>query len=190
MAFWYDTDNTGAVVEQNRVEENGRDGILYEISGRGVIRKNTVRRSAASGIFIATSKNVEVAENVLEDNFRGIQDLLNCGAVGRGGIGYDLADNDAQRNTVVVGSRRGAYANGFGYIRSCTSTQVAPYLNGSKQLVFRNTNYIVPSRDARYWFWGLSGMTSLKTWFGVQSRLKSWNEWQALGHDTAGSVTE
>ena len=82
--IWYDAENTGAVIEQNRVEDNGRDGISYEISGRGLIRKNTVRRSAASGIFIATSKNVEVAENVLEDNFRGIQYFLNCGAVGGG----------------------------------------------------------------------------------------------------------
>jgi parallel beta-helix repeat protein len=187
---WYDTDNTQAVVEENRVEDNGREGISYEISARGVIRRNTVRRSAASGIFIATSKNVEIAENSLEDNFRGIQYFLNCGAVGGGRIGFDLAENDAHGNIVVVGSRSGAYANGFGYIRSCTSTQVAPYLNGSKQFVFRDTNYIVPSREGRYWFWGLSGMTSLKSWFGVPGSLKSWNEWQALGHDTTGTVGE
>jgi parallel beta-helix repeat protein len=188
--IWYDTDNTGSLIEGNRVEDNGRDGISYEVSARGVIRRNTVRRSAGSGIFIATSKNVEIAENALADNFRGIQYFLNCDAVGKGQVGFDLAENDAHGNTVIVSGGRGAYANGFAYVRSCPSAQIAPYVNGSKRLLFRDTRYVVPTRGARYWFWGPGGLSSLQSWFGAGSGLKSWKEWQALGHDTTGSVAE
>ena len=44
--IWYDGDNTGTLVEGNRVEDNGRNGIFYEASNGGIIRNNTVRRNA------------------------------------------------------------------------------------------------------------------------------------------------
>jgi parallel beta-helix repeat protein len=187
--IWYDTDCTGALIEDNLVEDNGREGIFYEISARGVIRNNTIRRSPGSGIFISTSKDMEITNNTLEDNFRGIQYFLDCGTVGGGRIGFDLSNNRAHDNTVMVGTKHGAYANGLAYISSCTATQIAPYLNGSKNLAFRNTRYVVPDRSGRYWFWGLSGLSSWRSWAWGVSSLKSWSEWQAIGHDTTGVVT-
>ena len=74
--IWYDAENTGSLIEGNRVEDNGREGISYEISGQGVIRHNVVRRNATTGIFISTSKDVEISSNTIEDNLRGIQYLL------------------------------------------------------------------------------------------------------------------
>ena len=47
--IWYDSNNTGALIEGNRVEDNGRDGIFYEISSDAIIRNNTVRRNAGDG---------------------------------------------------------------------------------------------------------------------------------------------
>ena len=44
--IWYDSDNTGALIEGNRVEDNGWIGIFYEISSDGIIRNNTIRRNA------------------------------------------------------------------------------------------------------------------------------------------------
>ena len=84
----------------------------------------------------------------------------------------------------------GAYTNGLAYISSCTATQIAPYLSGSKNLAFRNTRYVVPDRSGRYWFWGLSGLSSWRSWAWGVSSLKSWSEWQAIGHDTTGVVTQ
>jgi parallel beta-helix repeat protein len=170
--IWYDADNTRALIEKNLVADNERDGISFEISADSVIRHNTVLRSGSSGILIATSKNVEIYANTLEDNFRGIQYFVNCGAVGRGGIGHDLANNTAYRNTIKLDERLlGALANVFMAVRSCTEAELAPYLNGSKKLSFRNNKYLVPSSSMKYWFWGPRGT-------------RSWSEWQALGQDT------
>ena len=82
--IWYDGDNTGALIEGNRVEDNGRNGIFYEVSSGGIIRNNTVRRSADTGVFISTSKNAEIYNNTLENNFRGITYFVNCGLAGGG----------------------------------------------------------------------------------------------------------
>ena len=175
--IWYDADNTGALIEGNTVEDNARVGIFYEISGQAVIRHNVVRRSGDNGIFISTSKHVEIHNNTLEDNFRGIQYFVNCDAVGGGIIGWDLANNSAHNNIVVVGTRSGSLGNILSHLGSCTSTQVQPYVNGSKNLVFDGNNYVVPSVTTRYWMWGLSNF-------------KSFDEWRGLGQDTAGVVSQ
>jgi parallel beta-helix repeat protein len=175
--IFYDSDNTNALIEGNRVEDNGRAGIFYEVSSAAVIRNNTVSRQGDTGIFISTAKNVEIYGNTLQDNFRSIQYFLNCDAVGGGTLGFDLSSNSTHDNTIRVGNTSGAFANGFGYLSSCTSTQVAPYLNGSKNLTFTRNTYVVPSMTTKYWLWGLGS-------------LKFWNEWQALGQDTTGTASQ
>jgi parallel beta-helix repeat protein len=170
--IFYDTDNTYATIEGNRVEDNGRNGIFFEVSAQAVIRNNTVSRNGDTGIFISTAKNVEIYGNTIQDNFRAIQYFLNCDAVG-GGIGYDLASNSTHDNTVRVPSTSGAFANGFNHLSSCTSTQVAPYLNGSKSLTFSRNTYTVPTLSNKYWLWGLGS-------------LRYWYDWQNLGQDTTG----
>jgi hypothetical protein len=53
---------------------------------------------------------------------------------------------------------------------------VAPYLNGSKNLTFSRDAYRVPSlSNTRYFGWGGT---------------KSWTEWQAMGQDVGGSLTQ
>ena len=77
-------------------------------------------------------------------------------------------------NTVVVGTQSYAYASAFSST-ACTSAQLGPYLNGSKNLTFSRNTYSVPSATGRYLLWG--------GW-------KYWNEWQALGHDLDGSMSQ
>ena len=95
----------------------------------------------------------------------GIEYFLNCDSLSSG---EDVKNNAAYDNTVVVGTQSSAYANGFSYLTSCTSGQLAPYLNGAKNLTFSRNTYPVPSPAGRYLLWGGS---------------KSWYEWRALGHD-------
>jgi parallel beta-helix repeat protein len=172
--IWYDSDNTGGLVEGNRVEDNGWIGIFYEISTDGIIRNNTVRRSGDAGVFLSTSKNTQVYNNTLENNFRGITYFLNCGAVGGGSTGWDLTNNTSHDNTITVDTTSGAVATVFSYISECASTFVEPYKNGSKNLTFSHNTYDVPSpATGQYWYW---------------AALYNWSGWQALGFDTTGTV--
>jgi len=170
--IWYDSNNTGGLVENNRVEDNGFAGIFYEIGTDVTIRYNTIRRNADTAIFISTSKNAQIYSNTLDSNFRGITYFVNCASVGGGTIGFDLANNSAHDNTIIVGTQSGALASAISYT-GCTSAQASLYLNGSKNLTFVHNTYDVPSPSAQYWLW--NGM-------------KYWYEWQGLGLDTTGIV--
>ena len=170
--IWYDGDNTGIIVEGNRVEDNGRNGIFYEISSGASIRSNTVRRSGGAGLFISTSQDVQIYRNTLEDNLTGITYFVDCAAT-RGG--YDLKNNSARDNTIRVGTQTDAFASGFSATAECTSTHVAPYLSGSKKLLFVHNVYQVPSPSTgRYFLW---------------DGPKNWNEWQSLRHDVDGVIS-
>src|SRR5678815_3063183 len=110
------------------------------------------------------SQNVQIYNNTLDGNFGGIEYFLNCDVLSGGD---DVKNNAAHDNTVVVGTQSYAYGSAFSATSSCTSTQVAPYLSGSKNLTFSRNSYRVPSlSNTRYFGWGGT---------------KSWTEWQALG---------
>jgi parallel beta-helix repeat protein len=166
--IWYDSDNTAAVVEGNRVEDNGWIGIFYEISGDGIIRNNTIRRSGDAGVFLSTSKNTQIYNNTLDNNFRGITYFVNCPAVGGGSIVWDLTNDTSHDNTIIVGTQSGALASNFSYT-SCTAQQLAAYQNGAKGLTFSHNSYDVPlPSTGQYWYW---------------NGLKTWIEWQQRGQD-------
>jgi parallel beta-helix repeat protein len=170
--IWFDSNNTGALVEGNRVEDNGHAGIWYEISSDAIFRNNVIRRSADTAIFVSTSQNVQIYGNTLENNFRGIVYFLNCSTAT--GQGFDLRNNTAHDNTIVVGTQSGVFANGFSYA-GCTATQVAPYAGGSKGLTFSRNTYRVPSLSGWYWLWDAT---------------KFWGSWQGLGMDVDGSISQ
>jgi parallel beta-helix repeat protein len=171
--IWYDFNDTGALVDGNRVEDNGRTGISFEVSNGATIRNNTLSRNAADAVLISMSQNAQIYNNSLEANFGGIQYFLNCASFSEG---FDLQNNATYDNTVVIGTDSNTYANGFSNTYSCTSTQLAPYLNGSKNLTFSRNAYRVPSLSfTQYFLWG--------GW-------KDWNQWQALGQDVGGSLSQ
>jgi len=173
IGIWYDSHNTGALIEGNRVEDNGHIGIFYEISSDAIIRNNTIQRNAEAGIMLSVSKNVQVYNNTLDSNFRGITYYLNCPSMSDTTV--DLANNTAHDNAITVGTQSGAFASLFSY-GSCTSTQVAPYLNGSKNLTFSHNTYRVPSTSGRWWVWGVD--------------LKWWSDWQGLGQDVTSTMSQ
>jgi parallel beta-helix repeat protein len=170
--IWYDGGNPGALIEHNRVEDNQRNGIFYEASSGSVIRNNTVRRSGDTAVFISASQNVEIDNNQLESNARGIIYFIDCAVTGLG-RSLDLTNNSARDNTIRVGAQRGAIANGFAYTRHCSSTQLAAYLNGSKNLTFSRNTYYVPVPTGSYWIWDGS---------------VAWSQWRSLGQDMDGAI--
>jgi hypothetical protein len=92
--------------------------------------------------------------------------------VGQGAISFDLANNSAYNNSITVGTQVYPLASAFNF-SNCTSTQVAPYLNGQKNLTFSGNTYKEPSTSGQYWYW---------------STFKYWNEWQSLPQDGTGTV--
>ena len=62
--IWYDFNTTGALIEGNRVEDNGRGGIAFEASNGATIRNNTLRRNAADAVLISMSQNAQISNNV------------------------------------------------------------------------------------------------------------------------------
>jgi parallel beta-helix repeat protein len=171
--IWYDGGNTNAVIADNRVEDNGRNGIFYEAGFGGVIQNNTVRRSANTGVFISTSQNTQIEGNTLEENFRGVTYFINCFSLNEG-RGLDLANISAQENTIRLGAVPGALASGFGFSGDCPGSVIAPYRDGAKNLKFFRNTYQVPDAAGSYWFW---------------DGAKGWSQWQAFGHDLEGVIT-
>jgi parallel beta-helix repeat protein len=172
--IWYDSNaNAGALIDGNRVEDNGRNGIFFEASIGATISNNTVRRHTSwDAVMISMSQNAQIYNNTLEGNFGGIEYFINCDEL----AGNDIKNNAAHDNTVVVGAASYTYASGLTSTSSCTATQLAPYMNGSKNLTFSRNAYRVPSLSYdRYFLWG--------AW-------KGWVEWQVMGQDAGGSLTQ
>ena len=90
--IWFDENNNAfaaplaAVIQGNLVEDNGREGISFEISIGATIANNTIRRNGGDGVLISVSQNAQIYNNVLEANLGGIEYFLNCGGTPRGTI--------------------------------------------------------------------------------------------------------
>jgi len=178
--LWLDGDNVDATYEENRIEDNQSEGIFHEISGNAIIRNNVIRRNGVSGIFISTSRDLEIYNNTLEDNGRGINLFVSCEVVGPpghnylGDIGFDLRNVWISNNTIRVPRGR-PYVYGSGLNSTgCTAEQLLPYVNGSKDLVFTGNHYVVPTLNGPWWYWALT--------------FRTWAQWQALGHDPTATV--
>lgn len=81
IGLWADINARDALIENSLVEDNGWEGIYYEISQDAIIRNNQVYGNGrdgrvgwywAGGITVASSFNVEVYGNRLSGNYNGI----------------------------------------------------------------------------------------------------------------------
>jgi hypothetical protein len=109
VGLWTDIDNVGTLYEGNTSEDNTRNGILHEISYSAVIRNNIVRRNGGAfsewiwgaGILVSSSRDVEVAGNVVEGNGDGIGGVQQARGAGNQGA-YALSNLWVHDNTVTV----------------------------------------------------------------------------------------
>lgn len=124
--FWADTNNINTVYENNVIEDNYANGIFHEVSYDAVIRNNVIRRNGfdhaawlwGGGIVIASSPNIEIYGNTIEDNFNGIS--MTKQARGSGEYGYHtLANIYVHDNTIIDSGLTGAaYDDGSSEIYS------------------------------------------------------------------------
>jgi parallel beta-helix repeat protein len=171
MGIWYDGDNVGSLIEENVVEDNGGEGIFYEVSGQGIIRNNVVRRNGFSCVFLSTSRDVEVYGNTCENNGRGVNLFWSCLTSNGypGDIGHDLRNNRIHDNTTsILGAPNGALTASLSVDGRCSSAQAAPYLTNTKGNTFTANRYTVPSGTDGWWYWNAP---------------ITFSQWQALGQD-------
>ena len=113
--LWTDHDNINIIYEDNLIEDNHANGIFHEISYGAIIRNNVIRRNGfdhaawmwGGGIMIASSQDVEVYGNTLEDNYNGIAMTRQNRGSGEYGE-WTLADNYVHDNTVIDSGDTGA----------------------------------------------------------------------------------
>ncbi len=108
--LWTDHDNIGLIYENNLIEDNFANGIFHEIGYDAIIRNNTIRRNGfghdawlwGAGIVIASSQNVEVYGNLVEDNYNGI--TMTQQNRGSGEYGPYVARNNYVHDNVIIDS--------------------------------------------------------------------------------------
>ena len=176
--IWFDWDNSHIVVENNRVEDNAREGILIEGSFDVVVRNNQVRRNGfrdnpvwtlGSGILNASSTRVEVYGNTVEDNFNGIG-ATERGAHGAGPYGARVTrDFDVHDNTIRMPTGRSGLVVTVG----------DPSYYTSKGNRFWHNRYSVGCQSPFIW-------NAPTTRSGFDSF--AFGQWNAFGNDRDGSL--
>ena len=177
--IWFDWDNRYIVVENNRIEDNAREGVLIEASFDAVVRNNQVRRNGfrdklfwvlGAGILNANSTRVDVYGNTVENNLNGI------GATERGGRGtgpYGLRetrDFTVHDNTVRMPT---------GFSGFVVTTGDKSYYE-SKGNRFWNNTYFVGCQKPFIW-----SAPATVSGFDVFS----FDQWSSFGSDTTSSFT-
>ena len=169
--LWTDGDNIHTVIEGNLVEHNTHDGIFHEISYNAIIRYNTIvangfrgcRWMYGAGILIATSSDVEIHDNVLEDNCRGIAAIhqrRGSGAYGR----YVLRRLWVHDNTIVASSES------WSGIAQDVGNHSVFTRKGNR---FNRNTYFVPETSEKYWAW--------------KDAPRTWRRWRSYGNDLSGA---
>ena len=177
FGIWNDGEGANSLIDGNVSEDNAWSGIHWELSLTVEMRNNTLRRNGEHGIFISTSSGANIHHNILEDNWRGIAYFVNCQSVEQTWWwDPDLTNNLAHDNLIRVGTRAGSINNMFSW-GACPAGTVTidPYLSNSKNNRFENNRYEVPDINNPLLLWG---------------SFKTWAEWQAMGFDVTGSLSQ
>lgn len=188
VGIWHDGDNVDALIEDNLVEDNEGEGIFHEISAGGTIRNNIIRRNGfapitGSGIYISTSRDVQIFGNTVEENFRDINLFVQCAAVRPAGFFYptqiewDLRNVSVHDNAIKVGGPEFTVWGPSFSSTGCTAEELARYAapHNVKNNRFQDNTYTVRSAGGMWWFW---------------NGFKTFSAWQALGQDTTGGVSQ
>lgn len=173
--LWCDIDNINIIYEYNRCEDNAYSGIMHEISYAAIIRFNQCRRNGAAppiafwadgcGILIATSTDVEVYGNYLEDNWENICGLdQNRGA---GGIGvWSLQNLNVHDNTTVS------------YVNLGSGTGLTGFFGNLAASTSKNNHFI---HNTYY-------LGAATNYFNYLEAGRTESYWQSVGNDVTGTI--
>jgi nitrous oxidase accessory protein NosD len=162
--LWTDTDNLDTLYEGNLVTDNAAHGIFHEASYDALIQGNTLDRNRR-GIFVLSSPNVEIADNVIAGNSEigilGFQVAVAGGAHGP----HELTNLYVHNNqvTLLVGTTG---------VRQSVGDQSYFTSRGNR---FEDNTYVVGSAG-EYFEW--------------MDGLHTFEEWMGYGNDLGGTLTE
>jgi parallel beta-helix repeat protein len=171
-SIWFDTDNTGVLIEGNTVSvnmKNVRAIYMEQNMGTAIIRNNrvTVGSDGEFGILLNNSSNVEVHNNTVT-----MASTSGGGAIhvffDASRTGYDTANNQITNNTVTL--------QGSATIAASVTCYNQPDCSAywtTKGNIFQGNTYRVASQTAKSW---------------MLSSAVTWSTWQAVGFDTTGSL--
>ena len=167
--IWYDFNlNAGALIEGNRVEDNGGNGIIFEGSIGATITNNTIRRNGEDAVLISVSQRAQIYNNLLEANFGGIEYFLNCGDLrgARSPGQCGVRQHDRRRHAELL-------------VRERLQQPLPVHLNRAGAVSeWRQEPHLLPQHVpcAVTLFYAVLSLGQRLT--GVY---KDWNQWQALG---------
>lgn len=172
-SIWFDGDANGSIIEDNLIERSGRIGIHIEMVVNAAVRNNTIRHSGDHAVFVSTTRDSIIENNRLEENFRGVTLYLTCLSLDQGWEwAPDLRNNTIRNNSTRTTS--GAIAALFTYSGDCTAARLQPYLDNTKANWYSGNSYQTPDSTG-WWYWVTP---------------KTWAQWQALGQDATGTVSQ
>jgi hypothetical protein len=173
--WWFDWNNSGAVVEGNVFEQNTRYGFFYEASFGARISGNVFQGNgggdSGAGVWISTSRDVELAHNLFDHNRPWSLALVwtDRGVSERYGV-RETTGLDVHDNTFRLGDGR------IGVAFGSTAVYAAEAENR-----FSSNTYVVSDTDERWWRWGEPGAD--------EHQLLDWDGWRDTGQDSDGSVS-
>jgi hypothetical protein len=170
--IWFDTNNTGVLIQGNTVSVNMRYGkaiSLEQNQGTAIIRNNTI--SVGSGgevaILVANSSNVQIDNNTVRMASMSVGGAINV-FFDASRSGYDTANNQITNNTVSLQGSAKITAG----VTCYNVSDCLPYWT-TKGNLFQGNTYRVPSRTGQSW---------------ALSSPVAWASWQAIGFDTTGNI--
>jgi parallel beta-helix repeat protein len=174
--LWTDISNRNSLYEGNTVLDNAGPGIFHEISFAAVIRNNTIKRNGfdfagwiwGGGIQVATSRDVEIYGNTLEDNKVGI-------SVTQQNRGTDPLPPFATWVTANINVHDNNITQRVGWPAGA-ALDYGDHPAFYAGISFTNNDYfLLPSLQSTWSWWDAGG--------------RSWADWRGFGHDLTGSLT-
>jgi hypothetical protein len=178
VGLWTDINNINTLYENNYLNNNTEAGIEHEISYAATIRNNvsvdnspnaTTAFYQGGQIQIAESPDVEVYGNTVRgrDGIGGRAQNRGTGTFGP----WEIHNLNVHDNDIEV-SDLGGWHLAAAIVSDDASQQPAVWTSWNNH--YEANDYFVPTTDA-FWDWSDS--------------LKTWAQWQALGHDDTGTRT-
>jgi len=162
--LWLDGADDGNEIAYNRIENNVRGGIEWEVSLGGTVHDNTLSGNAVA-IFVSNSQNVETYNNTItQSSGMALQVFVDAARL-------TITNNYFHDNHVDLSAHPVSPVAGLTCINT---TSCASFGTPNNNRFDRNAYNTGGRTGSAFWIWGGGGLT--------------WSQWRAIPEDVNGSV--